>query len=137
MITDLFLRMYFLYSESLKSSGCHLNTIFHVLRGPVPEDTGTSLLLLLLEQNFELSVILIAVLEESNPSHLQAAHSSTTTTATLLRRLRNTWKALNTTQSYQTGIRACKLYLRHFPMPAFQIWEHHKLDRDAFHDRGD
>jgi hypothetical protein len=51
----------------LASLVCPLNAVFHVLRGPVPQDAGTPLLSLL--QIFNLSIISIVVLE--NVSRMQ------------------------------------------------------------------
>jgi hypothetical protein len=59
--------MYLLNTEPSTSLGCALNAVVHVLRGPVPQDAGTPLLLLL--QIFNLSIILIAVLENVSPAH--------------------------------------------------------------------
>jgi hypothetical protein len=55
--------LYFLtqvsFTESFRSLGCLLNVVFHVLRAPRPQDTGTPLLSLL--QFLKFFIILIAV----------------------------------------------------------------------------
>jgi hypothetical protein len=57
--------MYHPDTKSLKSLGCPLNAVFHVLRSPVPQDAGTPLLLLL--QIYNLSIILITVIKNVVP----------------------------------------------------------------------
>jgi hypothetical protein len=52
--------MFLSNTEPFTSLGCALNVVFHVLRGLVPQDAGTPLLLLL--QFFNLPIISIAVL---------------------------------------------------------------------------
>jgi hypothetical protein len=59
-------RMYLSNTEPLTSLSCPLNAVFHALRGTVPRDAGTPLLLLL--QIFNLSIISIAVLENVSPT---------------------------------------------------------------------
>jgi hypothetical protein len=51
--------MYLSNTEPLTSLGYPLNAVFHVLRGPVSQNAGTALLLLL--QIFNLSLIPIEV----------------------------------------------------------------------------
>jgi hypothetical protein len=53
-------------TEPLTSLSCPLNVVFHVIRGPVPQDAGTPLLSLL--QMFNLFIDSIAVLENVSPS---------------------------------------------------------------------
>jgi hypothetical protein len=60
-----FKRMYLSNTEPLTSLNCPLNAVFHILRGPVPQDSGTRLLLIL--QIFNLSIISIAVLKSVPP----------------------------------------------------------------------
>jgi hypothetical protein len=54
--------MYLLNTEPFSSLGGPLNAVFHVHRGPVPQDAVTPLLFIL--QIFYLSIISIAVLEK-------------------------------------------------------------------------
>jgi hypothetical protein len=61
-----FQRMYFSNTEPLTSLGCPLNAVFHVLRGPVPQDAETPPLSLL--QIFHLYIISIAVLDIVPPT---------------------------------------------------------------------
>jgi hypothetical protein len=61
MLKHFFKRLYLSNTDPLTSLSCPLNAVFRILRGPVPQDAGTPLLLLL--HFFNLSTISIAVLE--------------------------------------------------------------------------
>jgi hypothetical protein len=58
--------MYLSNAEPLTSLGCPLNAVFHILRGPVPQDAGKASLLL--QQIFNPSIISIAVIENELPT---------------------------------------------------------------------
>jgi hypothetical protein len=57
---------FFLSHVPFEYLSCLLNALYHVQCGPVPQDAGAPLLLLL--QIFSLSIISIAVLENVNPT---------------------------------------------------------------------
>jgi hypothetical protein len=58
--------MYLLNTDPLTSLGCPLNAVFHVLRGLVPQDAETSLVVLL--EIFNPCIISVAVLENVSPT---------------------------------------------------------------------
>jgi hypothetical protein len=60
-VSGFFLRLNLLNTEPSTSIGCPLKAVFHVFCGPVPQGTGTPLLLLL--QTFNLPLISVAVLK--------------------------------------------------------------------------
>jgi hypothetical protein len=60
--------MYLLNTKPLPSFGCILNAVFHILRGLVPQDEGTLLLVQLKLVN--LSVIRIAMPENVSPTQI-------------------------------------------------------------------